>query len=86
VGRQLAALAARHQVLVVTHLAQVAAFADHHLVVEKGVSDGRSVTRVREAAGEARVAEIARMLSGSDSETGLAHARELLAEVASKAV
>jgi DNA repair protein RecN (Recombination protein N) len=86
VGRQLAALARRHQVLVVTHLAQVAAFADHHLVVEKGTSEGRAVTRVREAEGDARVAEIARMLSGSDSATGLAHARELLADVAGKSV
>jgi DNA repair protein RecN (Recombination protein N) len=86
VGRQLAALAGDHQVLVVTHLAQVAAFADHHLVVEKGTSDGRSVTRVHEVAGDARVAEIARMLSGSDSPKGLAHARELLAEVAGKGV
>jgi DNA repair protein RecN (Recombination protein N) len=86
VGRQLAALATRHQVLVVTHLAQVAAFADHHLVVEKAESAGRAVTRVSEVSGDARVAEIARMLSGSDSATGLAHARELLVDVAGKAV
>jgi len=82
VGRRLSALAARHQVLVVTHLAQVAAFADHHLVVEKSQSDARTVTVVRPVSGDGRVAEIARMLSGSDSETGLAHARELLADVA----
>ncbi len=86
VGRQLAALARRHQVLVVTHLAQVAAYADHHLVVEKGESAGRAATRVREVSGEDRVGEIARMLSGSDSAAGLAHARELLADVAGKAV
>jgi DNA repair protein RecN (Recombination protein N) len=78
VGRRLAALARRHQVLVVTHLAQVAAFADAHLVVEKSQAGGRPVTTVRRIDGEARVAEIARMLSGSDTVTGLAHARELL--------
>ncbi len=81
VGRRLASLAARHQVLVVTHLAQVAAYADHHMVVEKADEGGRAVTRVRTVAGEARVAEIARMLSGSDTETGLAHARELIGTV-----
>ncbi len=86
VGRRLAALAQRHQVLVVTHLAQVAAFADTHLVVEKEQSGGRAVTRVRIAEGDSRVAEIARMLSGTDSEAGLAHARELVASVATTAV
>ena len=65
--------------IVVTHLAQVAAFAGNHLVVEKD-SDGQvtesSVRRVDEAD---RAAEMARLLSGlSDSESGLAHARELL--------
>lgn len=86
VGRRLAALAERHQVLVVTHLAQVAAFADHHLVVEKSESGGRASTDVRPVTGDARVGEIARMLSGSDTATGLAHARELLASVADRAV
>lgn len=86
VGRRLASLARRHQVVVVTHLAQVAAFADSHLVVEKAERDGRTLTAVRRAKGEERVAEIARMLSGSDSATGLAHARELLADVAGRAV
>jgi DNA repair protein RecN (Recombination protein N) len=86
VGRRLAALARRHQVLVVTHLAQVAAFADHHLVVSKVEREGRTLTLVRPASGDARVAEVARMLSGSDTEAGLAHARELLAEVADRAV
>jgi DNA repair protein RecN (Recombination protein N) len=86
VGRRLASLARRHQVLVVTHLPQVAAFADHHLVVSKAERDGRTVTLVREASGDERVAEIARMLSGSDTEAGLAHARELLAEVGPRAV
>ena len=78
VGKRLALLAKRHQVLVITHLAQVAAYADAHLVVEKSQVDGRAVTRVRPVSGEERVVEVARMLSGSDSDTGLAHARELI--------
>lgn len=86
VGRRLAALAEGHQVLVVTHLAQVAAFADTHLVVEKSEAAGRASTQVRAVSGEDRVAEIARMLSGSDTDTGLAHARELLSSVAESAV
>jgi DNA repair protein RecN (Recombination protein N) len=86
VGRRLSALAQRHQVLVVTHLAQVAAFADHHIVVSKAESDGRTRTLVRRASGDERVAEVARMLAGSDTEAGLAHARELLAEVAGRTV
>jgi DNA repair protein RecN (Recombination protein N) len=86
VGRRLRTLAARHQVLVVTHLAQVAAFADAHLIVEKSEVGGRASTRVRPVQGEARVAEVARMLAGSDTETGIAHARELLASVADQGV
>jgi DNA repair protein RecN (Recombination protein N) len=78
VGKRLADLARTHQVIVVTHLAQVAAFADAHLVVRKDVDGGRATTSVTPVEGEARVAEIARMLSGSSSETGRAHAYELL--------
>jgi DNA repair protein RecN (Recombination protein N) len=81
VGRRLANLSRSHQVIVVTHLAQVAAFADAHLVVSKRVEDGDAVTTVTSAEGDSRVIELARMLSGDDSsETGLAHARELLAK------
>lgn len=79
IGRRLARLAESAQVIVVTHLAQVAAFAGNHLVVEKdrdGQVTASSVRRVDEAD---RAAEMARLLSGlSDSESGLAHARELL--------
>ena len=81
VGARLASLARTRQVLVVTHLAQVAAYADAHLVVEKGVDGEKVSTSVRPVDGEERVRELARMLSGSDSEISLAHARELLAEV-----
>jgi DNA repair protein RecN (Recombination protein N) len=79
VGARLARLAQTTQVLVVTHLPQVAAYADHHLLVAKA-SDG-SVTRsgVTRLDGEARVGELTRMLAGLDgSATGAAHARELL--------
>jgi DNA repair protein RecN (Recombination protein N) len=80
VGRRLAALAASAQVLVVTHLPQVAAYADRHVVVEKS-SDGSVTTSgltVLDAAGRER--ELSRMFAGmEESETALAHARELLA-------
>lgn len=82
IGRRLARLATGTQVLVVTHLAQVAAFADRHLVVTKSTADGVDVVTesdVREVDGEERVRELARMLSGQDSDTALAHASELLA-------
>jgi DNA repair protein RecN (Recombination protein N) len=79
VGRLLKQLACEHQVLVVTHLAQVAAFADRHYLVEKLEQHGRTVTRVRLLEGEARERELARMLSGATTKTALAHARELLA-------
>ena len=73
----LADLAASHQVIVVTHLAQVAVRADVHYVVQKTEGDAPQ-TRLREVAGEDRVAEIARMLSGDATEASLAHAREML--------
>ncbi|MGW5447146.1 DNA repair protein RecN [Streptomyces asiaticus] len=79
VGRRLAKLARSAQVVVVTHLPQVAAFADRHLVVEK-TNDG-SVTRsgVKAMEGEDRVRELSRMLAGQeDSELARAHAEELL--------
>ncbi|MCA6096270.1 DNA repair protein RecN [Streptomyces sp. SCA3-4] len=78
VGRRLAKLARTAQVVVVTHLPQVAAFADRHLVVEK-THDG-AVTRsgVQAMEGEDRVRELSRMLAGQDSELARAHAEELL--------
>jgi len=82
VGSRLAALAAHAQVVVVTHLAQVAVHADRHLVVER--SDDGHVTRsmVHEVTGEARVAELARMLGGSGTDAALEHARDLMARAA----
>ena len=62
VGRKLAGLAQAHQVLCVTHLPQIAAYADHHLAVTKGMEGQRTVTRVQVLAGGARVDELAAML------------------------
>lgn len=78
VGERLMRLAETRQVLVVTHLAQVAAFGGRQIAVYKAEHEGRSVTRISTVEGEARVAEIARMLSGDVSEVSIAHANELL--------
>ena len=64
VGRTLWALARRHQVLCVTHLPQIAAYADAHFAIHKVVRDGRTVTEVRRLDGPARVAELAAMIGG----------------------
>jgi DNA repair protein RecN (Recombination protein N) len=79
VGRLMKQLGSDRQVLAVTHLAQVAACADHHFVVSKRARDGLTTSDVQPVAGEARVAEIARMLGGERlSGTSRAHAQELL--------
>src|SRR5262249_26255758 len=80
IGRRLARLARSHQVIVVTHLAQVAAFADRHLVVDKASNGGLTRSGVRTPDGDSRVKDLARMLAGLEStDTGRAHAEELLA-------
>ncbi len=77
IGRRLARLARNRQVIVVTHLPQVAAYADIHLMVDTNGKNGAS--GVRRLDGDDRVAELARMLAGlGDSDTARAHARELL--------
>ena len=79
VGRRLAMLARSTQVVVVTHLAQVAAFADTHLVVTKSAGDGATVTGVQAVVDDDRVRELARMLSGQEeSDAAKKHATELL--------
>jgi len=84
VGRALCALGRDHQVLVVTHLAQVAAFADQQVLVSKSESQGRTVARARTVTGEDRIVELSRMLSGHpDSAAARRHAKELLAMAAS---
>jgi DNA repair protein RecN (Recombination protein N) len=86
IGRRLARLATAHQVIVVTHLPQVAAFADNHLLIGKQTSGNarsgkgnRVTSSVEVLERDERVAELARMLAGlGDSDTGRAHAEELL--------
>lgn len=79
VGLKIKELSSRYQILCVTHLAQIAAFADHQYRIEKLVLDGRSVTRVDHLNGEARVEELARMMSGSRvTEAARQHVKELL--------
>jgi DNA repair protein RecN (Recombination protein N) len=79
VGARLARLARRQQVLCVTHLPQVAAYADSHFRVHKQVSDGRTRAHVAPLDGERRVEELARMLAGKHpTATSLRHAAELL--------
>jgi DNA repair protein RecN (Recombination protein N) len=83
VGRRLARLARDYQVIVVTHLPQVAAYADQHVVIDKPEdSTNRGVSAVRIVDGADRVAELARMLAGSDTETARQHAAELLTSAA----
>lgn len=79
IGRRLARLAESAQVIVVTHLAQVAAFATNHLRVAKDSDGSVTASSVEQLTGDARLAEMARLLSGlSDSESALTHAQELI--------
>ncbi|MDK6629213.1 DNA repair protein RecN, partial [Actinotignum timonense] len=78
VGKRLAKLAGSAQVIVVTHLAQVAACAEHQLVVVKQLEESTARTELRDVSGPEREAELARMLSGSDTDVARAHAAELL--------
>ena len=81
VAESLAALATDHQVLVVTHLAQIAAAADQHLCVTKAEVDGATVSVAQLLDRESRIVELSRMLSGSpDSQAAHSHAVELLAD------
>src|SRR5207253_2521936 len=86
VGRALASLAdpaSGHQVLVVTHLPQVAAFADHQVAISKQEVGGRTVAGATPLDGTGRVVELSRMLSGQpQSTTARGHAQELLAAAA----
>jgi DNA repair protein RecN (Recombination protein N) len=82
VGRRLARLARDHQVVVVTHLPQVAAFADRHLLVVKADDGSVTSSGVAVLDGEERVAELSRMLAGADTGLARGHAEELLAAAA----
>lgn len=80
VGQKLKALGRGQQVLCVTHLPQIAAFADQHMVAEKREVGGRTQTRIRTLDAEASTREVARMLSGAKvTETSLQHAAQLIA-------
>jgi DNA repair protein RecN (Recombination protein N) len=68
VGRKMAALGTRHQVVAITHFPQVAASAEHHFVVEKEVSGGRTRSRLFRVQGEGRISELVRMLGGGGSQ------------------
>jgi DNA repair protein RecN (Recombination protein N) len=85
VGRLMKQLGRERQVLAVTHLAQVAACGDHHFVVTKPARGAQVSSQVAPAAGEARVAELARMLGGERLATSVAHAQELLGSARSPA-
>jgi DNA repair protein RecN (Recombination protein N) len=79
VGKKLKALARSNQVLCVTHLPQIATFADHHYVIEKKAWGGRTRTTIRAVAGEERTEEVARMLSGAKlTETSRKHAEQMI--------
>jgi DNA repair protein RecN (Recombination protein N) len=79
VGKKLKSLARSNQVLCVTHLPQIATFGDHHYVIEKKETGGRTRTNVRLVTGEERTDEVARMLSGSKlTETSRKHAEQMI--------
>jgi DNA repair protein RecN (Recombination protein N) len=79
VGKKLKALSKGNQVLCVTHLPQIATFADHHYLIEKRESAGRAKTTVREITGEERTEEVARMLSGAKlTDTSRKHAEQMI--------
>ena len=79
VGKKLKALAKSNQVLCVTHLPQIATFADQHYLIEKRESGGRAKATVRQITGEERTEEVARMLSGAKlTETSRKHAEQMI--------
>ncbi|MFL5376307.1 MAG: DNA repair protein RecN [Myxococcales bacterium] len=80
VGRALAAVARARQVVCITHLPQIAVFAERHQLVDKEVAKGRTHSTVRAVEGDDRIRELARLLGGQVSQVALDHARELLAE------
>ena len=78
VGRALASVARSRQVVCITHLPQIAVFAERHQLVDKEVAKGRTHSTVRAVEGDARVRELARLLGGQPSQVAIEHARELL--------
>jgi DNA repair protein RecN (Recombination protein N) len=87
VGQKLRELSERYQILCVTHLAQIAAYADHQYRIEKRVMEGRTVTRVEPLTGEVRIDELARMMSGSRvTDAARQHIKHWLQEISDWAV
>src|SRR5437879_12823113 len=79
VGKKLKTLAGSNQVLCVTHLPQIATFADHHYVIEKKETGGRTRTTIRLVTGNERTEEVARMLSGAKlTDTSRKHAEQMI--------
>jgi len=79
VGMSLKNLSKHHQIIVITHLPQIAGLADHHYVVEKLEEKGRAFTRIRKLSRDERIREVARLMSGAKiTESGLEGARELM--------
>jgi DNA repair protein RecN (Recombination protein N) len=82
VGKKLAALAKRHQIICITHLPQIAKFGDHHFIISKHVSEGRTKTSINYLSIPERINEIARMLGGEKiTQATVEHAREMLDSV-----
>jgi DNA repair protein RecN (Recombination protein N) len=80
VGEKLLRMAARHQIICITHLPQIAAYADHHFLLEKSTNESETFTTLREIEGEDRVGELARLLGGRNvTGTARENARELIA-------
>ena len=77
VGIKMRELGRDHQVIAITHFPQVAALAEHHYLISKGLRDGRTISRLEEVGGDTRVTELVRML-GTAGASAIAHARELL--------
>jgi len=78
VGRKLKGLSSRHQVICVTHLPQIASYADTHLKIEKKIKGKRTTVEIGKIEGDERAAEVARMLSGDSSTVSMKHAKEML--------
>ena len=78
VGQKLKSLSASHQIICITHLPQIASYADTHLKIEKKIKAKRTTVEVRKIEKDERTVEIARMLSGDSSEVSIKHAKEML--------
>jgi DNA repair protein RecN (Recombination protein N) len=78
VGQRLKRLSSNHQTICITHLPQIASYADTHLKIEKNIRQKRTTVAITMVEGREREREIARMLSGDHSEVSVKHAREML--------